>query len=291
MKKRLFTVCLLSVFLLAGCTNNTEIIDNIQDNETIQQYSLWTSIYDIFKDIIAQKNDCLDNSKLFIDISVLWNAVSSNWNTEYYLVTNWECFGIDERWNLNNAWWFGDIPTTIELSQDFEQHYNLVRYETAKDWNEYDSSTKEMFSDEAYKIRKDGKYKFINDKPLLEIAEEYFGITIIPETENYFECKFCDKLRYYNRTPDADEKLNQTNELYFDYIAQNNWKNTIYFGSDWTFKAEWGWDAWEWTRIFWQDENTVIVLNNNLDHVYDRYIIINQTENSLSTILEIIQRR
>ena len=291
MKKRLFTVCLLSVFLLAGCTNNTEIIDNIQDNETIQQYSLWTSIYDIFKDIIAQKNDCLDNSKLFVDISVLWNAVSSNWNTEYYLVTNWECFGIDERWNLNNAWWFGDIPTTIELSQDFEQHYNLVRYETAKDWNEYDSSTKEMFSDEAYKIRKDGKYEFINDKPLLEMAEEYFGITIIPETENYFECKFCDKLRYYNRTPDADEKLNQTNELYFDYIAQNNWKNTIYFGSDWTFKAEWGWDAWEWTRIFWQDENTVIVLNNNLDHVYDRYIIINQTENSLSTILEIIQRR
>jgi hypothetical protein len=33
------------------------------------------------------------------------------------------------------------------------------------------------------------------------------------------------------------------------------------------------------------------VLNNNLDHVYDRYIITSQTENSLSTILEIIQRR
>jgi hypothetical protein len=33
------------------------------------------------------------------------------------------------------------------------------------------------------------------------------------------------------------------------------------------------------------------VLNNNLDHVYHRYIITNQTENSLNTILEIIQRR
>ena len=291
MKKWLFSICLLSVFLLTWCGNNTETIDNIQNNEIIQQYSLWTSIYDIFKDIIAQNNDCLDNSKLFVDISVLWNAVNSNWNTEHYLVTNWECFGIDERWNLNNAWWFGDIPTTIELSQDFEQHYNLVRYETAKDWDEYDSSTKEMFSDEAYKIRKDGKYKFINDKPLLEMAEEYFGITIIPETENNFECKFCDKLRYYNRTPDADEKLNQTNELYFDYIAQNNWKNTIYFGSDWTFKSEWGWDAWEWTRTFGQNENTIIVLNNNLDHVYHRYIITNIDENNLNTILEIIQRR
>lgn len=288
MKKRLFTICLLSVFLLAGCTNNTEIIDNIQDNETIQQYSLWTSIYDIFKDIIAQNNDCLDNSKLFVDISVLWNAVNSNWNTEHYLVTNWECFGIDERWNLNNAWWFGDIPTTIELSQDFEQHYNLVRYETAKDWDEYDSSTKEMFSDEAYKIRKDGKYKFINDKPLLEMAEEYFGITIIPETENNFECKFCDKLRYYEPLENEDWK---GNELTFNYISEDNWNNTIYFGSDWSFKAEWSRDAWEWTRTFGQNENTVIVLNNNLDHVYHRYIITNIDENNLNTILEIIQRR
>ena len=59
----------------------------------------------------------------------------------------------------------------------------------------------------------------------------------------------------------------------------------------WTFKADWSWDAWEWTRTFGQDKNTVIVLNNNLDHVYDRYIITNQTEDSLSTILEIIQRR
>ena len=287
MKKRLFTVCLLNVFLLVGCTNNTEIIDNIQDNETMQ-YSLWTSIYDILKDIVTQNNECRDNNKLFVDISILWYAVNSNWNMEHYLVTNWECFGIDERWNLNNAWWFGNIPTTIELSQDFEQHYNLVRYETAKDWSEYDSSTKEMFSDEAYKIRKDGKYKFINDKSLLEMAEEYFRVTIIPETENNFECKFCDKLRYYEPLENEDWK---NNELTFNYVSEDNWNNTIYFGSDWTFKAEWNWDEWEWTRTFGKDENTVIVLNNNLDHVYDRYIITSQTENSLSTILEIIQRR
>ncbi len=288
MKKYLFSIWLLSIFLLAWCENNTETIDNIQNNETIQQYSLWTSIYDILKDIIIQNNECRDNNKLFVDISILWYAVNSNWNTEHYLVTNWECFGIDERWNLNNAWWFGDIPTTIELSQDFEQHYNLVRYETAKDWSLYDSSTKEIFSDEAYKIRKDGKYKFINDKSLLEMAEEYFGVTIIPETENNFECKFCDKLRYYNAY-DNDE-IN-TNDLIFNYTTQDNWNNTIYFGSDWSFKAEWSWDAWEWTRTFGQDENTVIVLNKNLEHVYHRYIITSQTENSLSTILEIIQRR
>ena len=287
MKKWLFAICLLSIFLLMGCTNNIETIDNIQDDENIQQYSLWTSIYDILKDIITQNNECRDNNKLFIDISILWYAVNSNWNTEYYLITNWECFGIDERWNLNNDWGFGNIPTTIEISQDFEQHYNLVRYETAKDWNLYDSSTKEMFSDEAYKIRKDGKYRFINDKSLLEMAEEYFGVTIVPETENNFECKFCDKLRYYE--PSEDEW--KSNEIIYNYVSEDNWENTIYFGSDWSFKAEWKWDEWEWTRTFGQDENTVIVLNNNLNHVYHRYIIRNQTENSLNTILEIIQRR
>jgi hypothetical protein len=78
--------------------------------------------------------------------------------------------------------------------------------------------------------------------------------------------------------------------LYFDYVAENNWNNTIYFWSDWTFEAKWSRDAWKWTRVFWQDENTVIVLNENADHVYDRYIIINQDENNLNTILEIIQK-
>jgi hypothetical protein len=51
------------------------------------------------------------------------------------------------------------------------------------------------------------------------MAEEYFGITIIPETENNFECKFCDKLRYYNAY-DNDE-IN-TNDLIFNYTTQDN---------------------------------------------------------------------
>ena len=177
-----------------------------------------------------------------------------------------------------------------KLIQD-DKDNNLVRYELAKDWSLYDSSIKEMFSEEAYKKQVNWEYTFINDKSLLEQAEEYFGITIIPEPKNNFECRFCDKLRYYNRTPEADEKLNQTNDLYFNYIAQDNWNNTIYFGSDWSFEAKGSWDEWRWTRAFGQNENTVIVLNNSIDHVYDRYIIKNVDENSLNTILEIIQRR
>ena len=145
-----------------------------------------------------------------------------------------------------------------------------------------------MFSKEAYKTRKDGKYMFINDKTLLKQAEEYFGLTIIPKEENNFECTFCDKLWYYNPTPEDEWK---SNDLIFNYVTEDNWKNTIYFGSDWSFETKSSRDEWTWTRTFGQDENTIIVLNNNLDHVYNRYIITNQTENSLNTILEIIQRR
>jgi hypothetical protein len=38
-----------------------------------------------------------------------------------------------------------------------------------------------MFSDQAYKIRKDAKYKYNNTKTFLEQAEEYFNTKIIPE--------------------------------------------------------------------------------------------------------------
>jgi hypothetical protein len=54
------------------------------------------------------------------------------------------------------------------------------------------------------------------------MAEEYFGVTIIPETENNFECKFCDKLRYYNPTQEDDELLKETNELHYNYISEDN---------------------------------------------------------------------
>lgn len=285
MKKWFFGICLLSMFLLVWCANNTE--DSDINISTEQWESVKPDIKEILKTIVKNHESCNEDGKMFVDIAILWDSEKDNWNTEYYLVANGECFRIDERWILGNENGFGNVPTTIELSQD-ENGYNLIRYEVAKDWSEYDSSTKEMFSKWAYKTRKDAKYAFINDKLLLEQAEEYFGETIIPENENNFECNFCDKLRYYSPFDDADL---YTNDLIFNYVSSDNWNNTIYFGSDWSFKAKWSWDEWEWTRTFGKDENTVIVLNNSSDHVYNRYIITNQTEESLNTILEIIQRR
>ena len=285
MKKWLFSICLLSVFLLAWCGNNPaikqETIINIE-NETWVEIGQSVTLEDAIFNYIEDNYSCDDWSKLFVNYAELWQD-----NADFYINAIGEWFYIDERWNLNNSCGFS-IPMKVTVSTQDWSNYVVTNVVQARDWSDYDESIKEMFSEEAIDRLYNWNIWFIDGRTLLEMAEEYFGITIIPETENNFECKFCDKLWYYEPLENEDWK---NNELTFNYVSEDNWNNTIYFGSDWTFKAEWGWDAWEWTRTFWQDENTVIVLNNNLDHVYDRYIITSQTENSLSTILEIIQRR
>ena len=291
MKKWFLSFFLLSVFLLTWCWNNVieeepkvntwnektqEINDNLTPEDTIINY-------------IANKYDCNDWSKLFVNYAELWMKSLWDWIAEWYITTIGEWFYIDKRWNLNNSCGFG-VPMKIVTSSKDWIHYTVIDSIQARDWNEYDKSIREMFSDEAIDILYHWNLRFMDGRTLLKMAEEYFGVTIIPKPKNNFECAFCDKLRYYNRTPEADEKLNQTSELYFDYTTNNNWNNTIYFGSDWSFEAKGSRDEWTWTWTFGQDENTIIVLNNNSDHVYTRYIIINQTEKSLNTILEIIQR-
>ena len=283
MKKWLFSICLLTVFLLTWCWNNpiTQLETTNTESETWAKIGQSFTLEDAIFNYIEDNYSCDDQSKMFVNYAELWQD-----NADFYINAIGEWFYIDERWNLNNSCGFS-IPMKITVSTQDWSNYVVTNVIQARDWSDYDESIREMFSEEAIDRLYNWNIWFIDGRTLLEMAEEYFGITIIPETENNFECKFCDKLRYYNPTPEDEWK---NNELVFNYISDDNWKNTIYFSSDWSFKAEWSWNAWEWTRTFGQDENTIIVLNNNLDHVYDRYIITNQTENSLSTILEIIQR-
>ena len=284
MKKWLFSICLLSIFLLAGCWNNPTIEQKISnaENETWVEIGQSVTLEDAIFNYIEDNYSCNDWSKLFVNYAELWQD-----NADFYINAIGEWFYIDERWNLNNSCGFS-IPMKVTVSTQDWSNYVVTNVIQAKDWSDYDESIREMFSEEAIDRLYNWNIWFIDGRTLLEMAEEYFGVTIIPETENNFECKFCDKLWYYEPLENEDWK---NNELTFNYVSEDNWNNTIYFGSDWSFKAEWSWDAWEWTRTFGQNEDTVIVLNNNLDHVYDRYIITSQTENSLSTILEIIQRR
>ena len=287
MKKGLFGVFLLSIFLLVWCWNHGVIeqeTTNIE-NETWIEIGQYVTLEDAIINYIEDNYSCGDWSKLFVNYAELWQN-----SADFYINAIGEWFYIDERWNLNNSCGFS-IPMKVTVFTEDWANYVVTDAVQARDWSEYDKSIREMFSDEAIDRLYNWNYVFWDGRTLLGMAEEYFGVAIVPENENNFKCKFCDKLRYYNQTPEADEKLNETNALYFDYTLEDNWKNTIYFGSDWTFEAKGSWDEWTWTRTFGQDENTIIVLNNNSDHVYTRYIIINQTEDSLNTVLEIVQRR
>jgi len=283
MKKWLWGIFLLSMFLLAWCWNNTII-----EQETINtKNKTWSEIgyvtlEDAIINYIEDSYSCGDWSKLFINYAELWQN-----NADFYISAIGEWFYIDERWNLNNSCGFS-IPMRVTVFTEDWSNYVVTDAVQARDWSEYDESLREIFSDEAINRLYNWNYGFWDGRTLLEMAEEYFDVIIIPESKNNFECKFCDKLRYYNAYD--NDKIN-TNDLIFNYTTQNNWNNTIYFSSDWSFEAKGSRDEWTWTRIFGQNENTVIVLNNNIDHVYDRYIITNQTENSLNTILEIIQKR
>ena len=291
MKKWLLNIFLLSVFLLSWCWNNPTIKQETTNtkNETWAEIGQYVTLEDAIINYITNKYDCNDWSKLFVNYAELWMKSLGDWIAEWYITTIGEWFYIDERWNLNNSCGFS-VPMKIVTSSKDWIHYTVIDSVQARDWSEYDESIKEMFSDEAINTLYNWNLRFLDGRTILEMAEEYFGVTIIPEPKNNFECQFCNRLRYYNRTPEADEKLNETGDLHFNYTTEDNWKNTIYFSSNWTFEAKGSRNEWTWTRTFWQDENTVIVLNNNSDHVYDRYIITDQTENSLNTILEIIQK-
>ena len=61
MKKHLFVFLLLSLFLIAGCGNNTGISQgtNDQNNTNIEQENTHQSdIFEIFKDIVKQQENC-----------------------------------------------------------------------------------------------------------------------------------------------------------------------------------------------------------------------------------------
>lgn len=283
----LFFSLLLCCFFITWCFNK---IENTNETQTITN----KNTDQIISDAIYQYEECgkdSENEKTFISYALLWTWWNSQWHTEYYLVVNGQWYFLDQRWNIASSCGFGGIPTTISISQD-ENWPVLQEYKIARDGSEYDSSTREMFSKQAYNTRRNWKYTFNNtEKTFLEQAEEYFGTTVIPESENNFDCPFCDKLRYYDWDPEDDEKLQDSNDLIFNYVSNNNGKNTIYFGSDWSFEAKWSWDEWTWIRVFGKDKNTIIVSSNRADHIYNRYIITNQDENNLNTILEVIQSK
>jgi PBP1b-binding outer membrane lipoprotein LpoB len=72
--KKVFVTLLFSLFLIAGCTNNTEVIQETSNQNNInieQQNTQQPDIYETFKNIIKQQENCGDDSEMFIDIAIL----------------------------------------------------------------------------------------------------------------------------------------------------------------------------------------------------------------------------
>ncbi len=276
--KRLPILCFLCTLIIALSWCNVDTRDQISWDEERINHTISNTIH--------EHENCESRwtwDITFVSYTTLWTWINSEWNLEYYITTEWQWFYIDERWNLSNSCWFAWIPTTIEFSANWSW-YEVIRYQQAMDGNLYVSSTKEMFSKEAFNKRQSWDYEQ-EDTNFLASAEEHFNVKVEPKSD--FECKFCDRTWWFEK----DEDFKNTNDLKSYYtLQQTSWKSFI-FNSDGTFETKWSRDEWKWTRSFGQDEYTVVVTNEKTDHVYDRYIIEPLTDNSISIITEIIQKR
>lgn len=299
--RKTLSLWLLSLLVLGlvGCWEAVKVIDS-EDNtwaevtqEIIEDAELEavdtidsTNVMAVMAHYIKNNLSCDNSSDMFVNLAHLWEKVLDDWNIDYYVLARGEGYHINSRWDLANTCWFS-VPMKLTVVET-NWTYAVTDYEQAKDWSDYDDSIKAMFSEEAIEKLSKEDYEFYDARSTLEMAEDTYGIKIIPDEKKLYNCSFCDKLWYYEEN--NDEEI-QNNELIFNYVAKDNWKNTIFFGSDWKFEAKGSWDAWEWTWTFWNNENSVIVSDSNNENVYSRYIITNVDDNNLNTILEIIQRK
>lgn len=290
--KNLRIIVAFSFLFLCGCWTNYEACgaDCLPENrEKTEENNVATTSDEIIDNVLHLNNDCNyhENSKTFIAYAILGTGLNEKGRTEYYLTVNGQGYYVDERGNLSDECWFAGIPTKITIDET-QKFPSLQGYVIAKDGSEYESSTKEIFSESAYQLFKAGDYTFNTATSFLEQAEEFYDTKVIPEGNNDFACTFCDKLRYYEP---AQAEEDQSNDLLYNYVTKQNDNNTIYFGSDHSFEAKWSRDEGTGTRSFWKDGNTIIVSDSHAEHIYSRYIITHQDEENLHTILEIIQKR
>lgn len=162
-------------------------------------------------------------------------------------------------------------------------------YQIAKDGSDYLSSTKEMFSPEAYEKWQKRNYTFPTEKErFLQKAEAHFQTSVLPAVPQQFPCSFCEQWRYYAPLPAGEEKSDS--KLRFHYQRQSHGDKKIWFGADGSFEAQGAWDAGTGTRVFGKNAQTLIVQHTKIPHVLRRYVITDQDEEHLHTTLDIIQR-
>ena len=145
MKKSIFIIISLSLFLLVWCWNNTTIEEKTIDtwNNIEQEVDNNQTLEDAIFKYIEDNYSCDDWSKLFVNYAELWQN-----NHDFYINAIGQWFYIDERWNLNNSCGF-NIPMKVTVYTENWMDYKVIDAIQARDGNEYDKSIREIFSDEA----------------------------------------------------------------------------------------------------------------------------------------------
>lgn len=282
MNKVFWIMFFVSLIFLAWCSQKLE------ENTQIIQTELFWDIWDFLEKTIEENENCSkeNKEKTFVSYALLWTGINSKWNLEYYLVTSWEWMYIDNRWNISSSCGFGSIPTTVEIVTS-ETGFSLVNYKIAKDWNLYASSTKEMFSAEAFKKREKEKFIYNTELSPLQRAEEYFWISFF--TGWNFACTFCDQKRYNSGYADEERLKEWTQEGYeiFTTIPNNN-KYMIFY-NNWDFERNKWRDEWTGIRIFGKNDETILI-DSHPPHSYDRYIIQYLSEDTMHVTREIMNK-
>lgn len=282
MKRIIWILVLSSLIFIAWCSPKGE--ENTQKQVTEVSWY----ILDFLEKTIEEKESCSKEkqTKTFVSYALLWTDINSKWNLEYYLVTSWKWMYIDKRWNIYSSCGFGSIPTTIEIATS-ETGFSVVNYLRAKDWNLYTSSTKEMFSAQAYKKWLKEDFKYNTDLSPLQRAEKYFWITFFTGWD--FACTFCDQKRYNSGYADEERLKEWTQEGYeiFTTIPNNN-KYMIFY-NNWDFERNKWRDEWTGIRIFGKNDETILI-DSHPPHSYDRYIIQYLSEDTMHVTREIMNK-
>lgn len=281
--KKLFSILLLSSLLFITWCSQI-------NNTTTPQIENNSNILNFIEQTVEEKENCnrwVENEKMFVSYAILWTEINETWNIKYYLIVSGKWMYLDKRWNISSSCGFGSIPTKIEIQKN-QTGFDLINYETALDWSLYVSSTKKLFSTEAFNKRQKKDYNYNTPLSPLQRAEKYFKKPFW--TGWNFECIFCDKKRYYIKDGDEEKIKKWRQEPYSIFTNNKNEENRyLIFNKNGNFENNNSRDEWTGTRIFWKNDTTILV-DTDPHHTYDRYIIQYQTEDEIHLTREILQK-
>ena len=237
----------------------------------------WINNIDIFIERAIHEHEDCNGWKTFLNYDLLGISIKGNWNTEHYITANGQWYFLDIRGNLSSSCKFSWVPIAIEVAER-KGWYELVSYRKGN-WSNLENEIREKFSENAYKNRKMREYSNIEWKfDALSLAEDFFKRKL--DENNDFECKFCDKKRYF-----------------YDTIQNKNWEYENLYGTEASDKKYFvfhtGWilerdstDTSKYSRNFWKDDLTIIIKDKTNTWAIERFVITDLRDDKISFLAE-----